>query len=654
MKAEKIKKKGENASRSELILQSAGEAICGIDLESKISFANNASLKIFGFKESEIIGKNYNQIFFQRSADKFDEIDICPINFCLIYGETSHVHTETFFRSDGSQFLVEYVCVPLIEKEQVVGAVITFQDITERNELESAVAHSRDLALQTANLKASFLANMSHEIRTPLNGIIGMTELLLETNLSKEQIHYSQTIKKSAELLLEIVNDILDFSKIEAGKLKLEQVKFNLKDLLDEICEFFKIQVEKRGIKLNHSLEKDYQLIGDVIRLKQIFNNLISNAIKFTTQGEIKIKAEKIAENKFSFSVNDTGIGISESQQTNLFQPFTQADASTSRRFGGTGLGLTICKQLVELMNGEIGIESETGKGSKFWFTIELNQDERKSEEKKVEESEIEIANLPKLKILIADDNVINQQVALGGLRAIGYQAEAVSSGIQALSLVKKSYYDLILMDCQMPEIDGYETTRQIRDFENIKQPKIIAITAHIGEEERKKCLQAGMDDYLSKPFTKKQLAEIISKNFPQDTEKNIDSRENIVQDSFNDLFEPEIFRNLLEIELRGEKNFTTDLIKLYFSNAEKQIAEIEKALSEQNKDSLQKSAHALKGSSGSIGLKKMYQNSADLESISSLVDWQIIEKQVDLLLQTFIETKILIEKNLGELKNEG
>lgn len=650
MTAEKVKKTDE-ITRSELILQSAGEGICGIDLESKISFANAASLKMFGWKDSEIIGKNYNQVFFQRSADKFDEIDVCPINFCLIYGETSHVHTETFYRFDDSQFLVEYVCVPLIENEEIVGAVVTFQDITERRELESAVAHSRDLAWQTANLKANFLANMSHEIRTPLNGIIGMTELLLDTNQSKEQLHYSQTIKKSAELLLEIVNDILDFSKIEAGKLKLEQVKFDLQDLLDETCEFFQPQTEKRRIKLSFSLEKNYQLIGDVIRLKQIFNNLISNAIKFTTQGEIKISTEKIAENKFKFSVTDTGMGISEKQQPFLFQPFMQADASTSRRFGGTGLGLTICKQLVELMKGEIGVESEIGKGSKFWFTVELNQDEKKSNEKKVVETEIEIANLPEIKILIADDNVINQQVALGSLRAIGYQAEAVSSGIQALSLVKKSVYDLILMDCQMPEIDGYETTKQIRDLENIKQPKIIAMTAHIGEEERKKCLQSGMDDYLSKPFTKKQLAEIISKNFPQNTEKNLDSKENIVQDSFNELFEPETLKNLLEIESRGEENFTSDLIKLYFSNAEKQISDIENAVLAENKEDLRKSAHALKGSSGSIGLKNMYKISADLESISALVDWQIIEKQVDLLLQTFIETKILIEKNLGDLK---
>jgi PAS domain S-box-containing protein len=650
MKAEKVKKSDKKIPHSELILQFAGEGICGIDLKGKISFANPASLKMFGWQDAEIIGGNYNQIFFQRSADKFDEIEVCPINFCLMYGETSHVHTETFYRSDNSQFLVEYVCVPLIEHDEIVGAVITFQDITERRELESAVAEARDSALQTANLKTNFLANMSHEIRTPLNGIIGMTELLLDTNLSKEQLHYSQTVKKSAELLLEIVNDILDFSKIEAGKLKLEQVKFDLQDLIAETCEFFKVQVEKRRINLSYSLEKNYSLFGDVIRLKQIFNNLISNAIKFTTQGEIKIIAENIAENKFLFSVSDTGMGMSEKQQPYLFQPFTQADASTSRRFGGTGLGLTICKQLVELMNGEIGVESEIGKGSKFWFTVELNQDEKKSDEKKVDENSFEIANLPEIKILVADDNVINQQVALGSLRAIGYQAESVSSGIQALSLVKKADYDLILMDCQMPEIDGYETTKQIRDLENIKQPKIIAMTAHIGDNERRKCLQSGMDDYLSKPFTKKQLAEIISKNFPQDIEKNLDSKENIGQDSIKDLFEPETLKNLLEIESRGEENFTSDLIRLYFSNAEKHIAEIEKARLEQNKETLRKSAHALKGSSGSIGLKKMYQNSADLESISSLVDWQIIEKQVDLLLQTFIETKILIERNLGDL----
>lgn len=654
MKAEKEKNTEKKISRSELILQAAGEGICVIDLDNNISFANKTSLKMFGWKQSEIVGKNYNQIFFNNSAEKNNGIDVCPINFCLSYGETSRVNTETFYRSDGSHFLVEYVCVPFIESEKITGAIVTFQDITERRDLESAVANSRDLALQTAKLKTNFLANMSHEIRTPLNGIIGMTELLLDTQLSNDQLHYSQTIKKSAELLLEIVNDILDFSKIEAGKLKLEEIKFDLKDLLDEVCGFFRVQVEKRQIKLSYSIEKNYQLIGDVIRLKQIFNNLISNAIKFTTQGEIKIKTEIIGENKFLFSVSDTGMGISEKQQTHLFQPFTQADASTTRRFGGTGLGLTICKQLVELMNGEIGVVSEIGKGSKFWFTIELRQAETFSEPKTVSEKEFTNNDLPKINILIADDNIINQQVALGSLKAIGYHAKAVSSGIQALSLVNNNIYDLILMDCQMPEIDGYETTKQIRSIENIKQPKIIAMTAHIGEEERQKCLQSGMDDYLSKPFTKKQLAEIIRKNFPQEIEKNLDSNENIVQDSFKDLFDPETLKNLLEIESRGEENFTNDLIKLYLLNAEKYIADIEKAVLDRDKEVLRKSAHTLKGSSGSIGLRKMYQYSSDLESITYLVDWQIIEKQVDILLQTFIETKILIERELGDLKNES
>ncbi|MCU0238353.1 MAG: ATP-binding protein, partial [Pyrinomonadaceae bacterium] len=382
MKATQQKSWQQKIHRNELILQSIGEGVCGIDLEGKISFANPSALKMLGWKNDEIIGTHYNKVFFIKNADNAEVLDICPIQFALTVGETSHVNAETFFRQNGSSFLVEYVCVPLIESEKIIGAVVTFQDITERRDLEEALAQAHESAIQMANAKANFLANISHEIRTPLNGIIGMNNLLLETNLSTEQLNFSQNINKSAELLLEIVNDILDFSKIEAGKLNLEMIEFSLRELIEEVLPFFKVETNRKGLELNYQIEKDYQLIGDVIRLKQIFNNIIGNAVKFTKTGKINLEVKNIAENKFRFSVKDTGIGIAENEKVNLFQPFSQADDSTTRRFGGTGLGLAICKQLVELMNGEIGVESEIGQGSEFWFEIELaEQIEKKQSE---------------------------------------------------------------------------------------------------------------------------------------------------------------------------------------------------------------------------------------------------------------------------------
>jgi PAS domain S-box-containing protein len=642
---------------NELILHSAGEGIFGIDIKGKISFMNPAAGKMFGFSTQHLVGKHYQSVLFGDKQADANEFEFSPIQFALTDGESTHVNSENFCKNDGTTFLVEYICVPLIEKEKIVGAVVTFQDISERRDIESAIVEARNAAIESARTKTAFLANMSHEIRTPLNGVIGMTSLLLDTNLSHEQRHYSNIIKQSADLLLDIVNEILDFSKIEANKLELEKIPFNLRLLLNGLVEFFKLETSKKGLRLKLDIAKNLpeNILGDSNRLRQIFNNLISNAIKFTENGEILISALVENENddnvSLKFIVSDCGIGLSKDNQDVLFQPFTQADPSTTRRFGGTGLGLAISKQLAEMMNGKIGVESEIGKGSSFWFTAEFGKTDlvlhTEHSEKSVSSSFV-IENKTQLlsnnaEILIAEDNEINRQVALGMLHSLGYTADSAANGLEAVNALKSRDYSLILMDCHMPEMDGFAATREIRLLENDKRhTKIVAMTANalIGQEEC--CIKYGMDDYLSKPMLKDDLLKILLKHLPS-KKKKLDSETNIVQHRLEHILEKNALENLKQIESSGVENFVSETISLYFNHAEQQISEIKKAVYNQNSNDLFLKAHSLKGSSGSLGLKKMSELCENLETNSQNKNWSQIKLQLNEVLVEFDRVKYLV-----------
>jgi PAS domain S-box-containing protein len=506
------------------------------DRESRFVALSRSLARSFGCSVEAAIGKTDADFFDAPQARVFREreLQIMRGDGPIIDQVTKHTWP------DGRETWSLNIAVAMRnDVGEVVGVFGTNKDITEKKLLEQALLANRRLEAMTVQAeemaaaarvaneaKSVFLANMSHEIRTPMNGVLGMAELLLDTQLSAVQREFAHTIVHSARALLALINDILDFSKIEAGKVELEHADFDLPQMLDEVVRLIGVEARAKDLRLSAEVDPAVPRVvsGDPARLRQALLNLCSNAVKFTRRGEVAVSVKVLDRAPrsitLSFNVRDTGIGIPADRLEALFYPFSQVDASTTRRFGGTGLGLSIVKRLAELMGGRVGVDSREGVGSTFWFEAQLAVPLPEPDNRHPQTSPAVLLAPPEplseragRRVLVVDDNVVNQKVARHFLGKLGYRADVVHDGREAVLAWQRGYYDLILMDCEMPVMDGYEATRQIRIHEGGERHiPIVALTAHAVSGAEIKCKAAGMDAYITKPLVREQLAGCLER----------------------------------------------------------------------------------------------------------------------------------------------
>ncbi|MGD9850566.1 MAG: PAS domain S-box protein [Nitrospirales bacterium] len=802
--------------RNERILASVGEGIFGLDLNGYTTFVNPAGASMLGYEPHELIGLLMHTTIHHTKPDGSPyPRETCPMYAAFKDGVVHHKEDEVLWRKDGTSFPISYSSTPIRDDQNhLVGAVVIFTDNTEQiraNEkirqttqnletINKDLQAARDEALAAARAKSDFLATMSHEIRTPLNAVIGLTGLLLNTSLNDDQQDMVNTVQQSGEFLLGIINDILDFSKIEAGKLDLEMVDFDIRATLDDIIGLLSEQAMAKDLELSALIEAStpLEIHGDPGRIRQILVNLISNAIKFTNSGVISVYVSAKHNGDqgliLHFSVSDTGIGLSAEAQLNLFQSFSQADSSTTRKYGGSGLGLAISKRLVTLMHGEIGVESQAGQGSRFWFTLPaacsprphrfpepcnslqgrrlciidghqpiqrllqyyaetwgmvcqvandasagldlihnahsqnqpfdavivnyaisesqgsdkmtlglaIQQDShlrnvpfillaelgKRGEARltqdsgfvaylaqpvryqqlydclrmvldKTEESSgplltphtpKELRSKTQHRILLVEDNLVNQKVVVRMLQTMGFRSDIATTGREALEVFRQTAYDLILMDCQMPDMDGFEATRQIRAWETdvpqnreLKEEEsvslnsslltpqrsripIVALTANALQGDRDRCLEAGMDDFLAKPVRMKDLKVklqiwLTSQTAPLDAQDpkqphgpnpfSSETPTELVQDPIDQA----VWDELRELGGEDEPDFLCTLIDQFLDDLPRHLHNIEQALQQQDSPALTKAAHTCKGSSRYLGAFPLSELCRQLET---------------------------------------
>jgi hypothetical protein len=756
----------------ERISETLGEGIYVQDVNGLCTYMNSEAEKLLGWSREELIGKPVHDTIHRQTADGIHlPADQCLIMLDVLRHGESYREDQVFVRKNGSVFPVALASKAALDSSgKPDSLVVAFSDITERKQIEQTLIAAKNAAEEAARVKSDFLANMSHEIRTPMNGIIGMTNLAMETELNPEQREYISLVKSSADALLNVINDILDFSKIESGKMSLEHIEFSLEAMLRETSKALAIRAHQKGLELLMHIASDVpdRVAGDPGRIRQVIVNLIGNAIKFTSQGEVEISVHRLdgaasGQTRLRFAVRDTGIGIARDKFEAIFGSFTQADTSTTRQYGGTGLGLTISSQLVSLMGGHITLESELGHGSVFRFDLDLPTPENKAlahyqktgrisdlpvlivddnstnlrvlEEmlgnwrmrpttvssgaaalaalaaadkagtpfalalldvhmpemdgfelvehmreqhagtaatvmmltaqgqrgdaercrklgiasylsKPVSQSELLNALMTalgepldespplitrhylreaqcKLKLLLAEDNLVNQKLAITLLQRQGHQVTVANNGLEAVAQWQLGGYDAILMDVDMPEMNGYQATQRIRELEQQsgQHIAIVAMTAHAMQGAREECLRHGMDGYVSKPIEVATLLDELGRHIPALSATN--SPEALPHDKQANAEEPTgAIADLAKLRqsIDNNRDLYAELVQLYRHDAPLKIGAIHEGLAQGDSDKVRHAAHALKGMVGIFYAERTLAAAQAVETLAGQV----------------------------------
>lgn len=619
-----------------------------------ISF-NKGAERMLGYTAEEVVGKtspalyhDFNEVI-ARAKQLSEElntevkpgIDVFRIKVRL--GYASDVHEWTNIRKDGTRITVELMLSPLRNNDGEIFAYVGIaKDISQQKKLQNDLIKAKQIAEESVILKEAFLANMSHEIRTPMNAIIGFTDLLLKRNLQAKEIDYVQTIKKSGENLLRIINDILDVSKIDSGMMEFEELPISIKEIFSSLNIMLSQKAREKNLRLEFRYDEHLPgtVLGDPTRLTQIILNLVGNAIKFTKMGGIFVFARLMREDwdgyEIEFAIKDTGIGIPEEKLKSVFERFSQAEAHTTRNYGGTGLGLSIAKQLVTLQGGTMNVESKVGEGSVFSFKLYFKKTDKIYTSHQPNQDALDVERLNKLKILLVEDNPINIKFVVSLFADYRIQADIAENGKIAVEKVKENSYDLILMDIEMPEMNGYETTSVIRHILKSEVP-IIAMTAHAMAGEQDKCLALGMNDYISKPINANLLFE---KMLQAVTSSSLDVKEQTHKVRVINL-------DFLVESMGGKKDVIRETIDIFLSQVPEDLAILNEAVDTGDFQRVKNYAHKMKSTASLIGMHELMPVLAEMETLGAA------KKEIEKIRELRKPLNELCEQGIEEMEQE-
>lgn len=625
-----------NQALTDAILQTAPDGIITINSDGVIENLNFSAERLFGYGPGELIGRNVTVFMPEPHRSRHTEYirNYLRTNMRHIIGIGREFEAR---KKDGTKVPI-YLSVGEIRGEHSVRFTGILHDISDQKAAEEELHEARKTAEKASRAKSEFLANMSHEIRTPMNSIMGFTQILLDEELSAGQRDVVKTIKGSADRLLSLINDILDLSKIEAASIVLEEVPFSLETLVYEAIELIRPHAEEKPVEVRYDLQDGLPLvIGDPLRVRQVLLNLLTNAIKFTGQGEILTTVKTVEETEdrvlVEVAVSDTGLGIPEDKLESIFEVFTQADGSTTRKYGGTGLGLTISRRLVKKMGGEIKVDSQAGKGSTFYFNLSLKKapsDAGPDEGLTVPEGLTERQGMERgLKILLAEDDLANQKMTMLMLEKMGHSVDLAENGARAVEMAPAHPYDIILMDIQMPVMGGLEATVELRRA-NVKTP-IVAMTASTMEGDREFFLKAGMDGFIAKPIVKSVVLEALNRHTSRKPAPETPYPDHVTLPSLEAVAE----------ELGLDEAQYGEILMDFIEDKKKDMADLSDALAQGNGERISRLAHRIRGSALNLRLNSLARPAANMEKaakegkVSQIAgDWDDLRREFEALFE--------------------